>query len=231
MVLRTLPAKLVKTMRRVYRTHESKENTPPTKIPERIRKFFTKLKNADRKGPDSAQHRIDINNPGFRVRKMKIMGINVIVKRTHGMESPKLILAIRRIVDEHNKLHPDAPYLLQKPIAYPIGEHFIAMSEAKIPSVRDIIGGIISGPQIIELKRMPRGQEFLERLTMQNPRLNVEQLADKLRKDHYTLMENIVDSPTSEEFRGRPSFMGPSNVLVAGYERGKFIFVPLIDMF
>jgi hypothetical protein len=232
MVLRTLPAKLVKTMRRIYRAHELKENTPPHQIPQRIREFFERLKSADRAKPDSADHRINTKNPGFRVRRMKLNGLNVIVKRTHDMEAERLIISLRKIVDEHNRINPNTSYILRKPKAYPIGEHFIAMSETTAPTVKEIIGLLnIDGRALAFSRPTPQGQKFLEKIQQTQQEFSIEQLAEKLRKSHHQLMKTAVTLRSTKEFWGYSSFLGPSNVIVAGYEKGKFIFVPLIDVY
>ena len=236
MVLRTLPPKVVRAIRQTYQKYADAERpaqskfkrflhrtiTPRKKaediIPQRIMDFFLRRKNADYRTQDSVAHRTNANQYGYRVRKMRIRGVGtVIIKKVHYKSASELITILRKIVDDHNTATKGKKlsYVLKKPIGYPIGEHFIAMSEANLPSILEMF----------EEFKSKNADNLIDKIANETL-LTEETIIDQLT----TAMRELTNNGTPLRRKYLPNDFYAGNILVAGYKNGKFIFVPLMDI-
>jgi len=206
-------------------------------MPLRIREFLLRRKSADHREGDSAKHREDLTEVGFRVRKMRVRGVgNVIIKKTDKGGAKEVLRILRKAVDEHNKFtqNMNQPYILKKPVGHPIGEALIAMSETNAPSVFEAIGPQPSISRALSSPFVPkttlRGNNFIAKTARENNmsenevKERLENAMSELNKTNYAL--NFFDKNGNREFSG----FSRRNILVVGYKEGKFIFVPLMDI-
>lgn len=193
--------------------------------PNRIHKLFLKRKSADHRIPDNKRHRKVYEDLGTRVRKIKVLGEKVILKRSNDYSALEVLTALRKIVDEHNKLHPNSPYILKKPIGHPIGNRYLAMREADLPNLYELVGEQYGWNQSVT----QRGKQHLIELS-KKIKLTPEETTNKLIQAYTELYKNIRKLKKSKPYLANNGFFSLGNVLVAGYEKGKFVFVPLLDL-
>jgi len=190
-------------------------------IPSRLFDFFLRRKNADHRERDGKAHRKVGTDFGFRVRELNIKGVGkIVIKLCHG-DAPLVILkSLRQIIDLHNKYFKNEPYLVKKPIAYPLGGPFIAMSKITAPSIEEIIG----------IERTKRGNDTLSELAKQN-KIPYVKMEKQLELAFTKLSNNTSAVRTEAKIPDAHYYFKYPNVVLAGYKEGKFIFVPLIDTF
>jgi len=152
---------------------------------------------------------------GRRVRQMNVSRnypeTELVIKRVHPTTWSPYITAkqtidrLRALVkgDNQQQAKPKG-YELRMPEAYAIGEDLIAMAKTDHPSVEEMIG-------IGHLDKTDRGGKLLR------------ELKRKHRIDEYDLVK------ANDEVRARTGIQ-PANLLVLGYENGKFVFMPLVDL-
>jgi len=249
MVLKPLPRKTVSVIKKTYDKHSHPEryskdriraysSIDPLKreiikeVPSRVLDFFLRRKNADSRRFDSEEHRNRITGWGFRVRRAKINGEQVILKHTHDIKAKKLISTLQKLVLESNKANPNASYTLQKPHAYAIGDHFVAMKEANYPTLDEIINTQYDGAT-------RKQSAFLTQLEKQT-KLPKEKVVKTLEKSYYELLKNFKKLPYTKEYvnenypdkwKGNLIPLTSTNLLLIGFEKGKFVLVPLVDLF
>jgi len=222
MVLKRLPKKIVRRLRKAYSKQEAKQTKSEETIPMNAEKFFNRLPSADHRNPTEHDHRRFNDVFGFRVRELNVKGTNgVILKKMHS-ENPLFVLTtLRQIVDRHNKRFTNEPYILRKPKGHPIGEHFIAMSKINAPSIGEMLPGKYT---------TKRGEEFLKTLAKQK-NVSPTELVRTLETAHQKLFQNCETVRQQMPLHyGSFEFLR-TNVIVIGIEKGKFVFVPLLDVF
>ncbi|MFH1588372.1 MAG: hypothetical protein ABIA76_03490, partial [Candidatus Diapherotrites archaeon] len=102
-------------------------------------------------------------------------------------------------------------YVLLKPYAYSIGENLIAMRRVDFPSVDEILA-----------------RESIDSLSTKNITERGANFFSKIKKKH-TVSES--DLQKAVILVGRRTKITTSNLLLVGFEKGKFIFIPLADLF
>ncbi|MFH1224892.1 MAG: hypothetical protein V1676_03735 [Candidatus Diapherotrites archaeon] len=222
MPVKPLPPELVNRLRKAAKKLDS---------------LHLKMKNMDHRG----KH-------GYgRVREIRLnknKGAEVVIKRTHGldrthgMSADEVISCIENKVDEHNKglenfsnrpkrdvgvwkkmwqkvwrskqqtIEVGPNYILRKPFAHAIGKDLIAMERTGCPSLREVLGDRL--PYGGTREKTIRGATFFE----------------EIKKKHKVTDEELINATL--EVCGRTD-IDPDNMLLLGYEKGKFIFMPLLD--
>ncbi len=146
---------------------------------------------------------------GYRVREMNVQRnfpkTELVIKRTHDMPARELIQTLQEIVQRHNRQFTPDTYVLIEPKAVPISAELVAMAKTNAPSVDEILfQGIRQGTR--------RGKQFFEKLVEKNPGITTAALDEAAGK---------VIARTGIEF---------GNLLLLGVKKGKFVFMPLVDL-
>jgi hypothetical protein len=227
MTVGTLPKPLVVRLRKAVSYGEKPVRWPEVNV-RRHEKVMGRMKNADHRhyreggwGWDS------IHLFGGRVRELDVhrnypeLG-QVIIKRVHEIEALRLIRLLRRTVDMHNGRYPNKSYTLRKPVAYAIGERYVAMRKVAYPSVAEITGG--GYLNVADLKRMwdpnfatARGFKFFEEVARGHPKCTIAALKEAVMELEYNT-DAVYHS------------IHNTNILLTGFEKEKFVFVPLMDL-
>ncbi|MFH1895343.1 MAG: hypothetical protein ABIJ74_02035 [archaeon] len=158
-----------------------------------------------------------------RVRQMNVSkdysGVELVIKRTHntkGFSSTELN-DIQRMVKAHNERikrfgkENEIKYVLREPIAYDIGNDLVAMAKTNKPSLREILGPFkdVGNPNKLTL----RGIQFFR----------------KLSKKHNVTRKQLA---IAAEQVSKETGIGQTNILLLGVnKKGKFIFMPLFDVY
>lgn len=134
-------------------------------------------------------------------------GKQLIIKVEHIREAEETIRRIRGMVARHNLLYRLIPkkYVLRQMDAHAIGPGLIAMPMINAPVLDEIIG-----------TQTERGKEFFENLKKKHgvTKEGLKRAAGQLRKR------------TGGDFEG----LCKEDLLLLGVEKGKFVFVPLMEM-
>jgi hypothetical protein len=220
MVLRPLPKSLIKRVRKAA-----------GKKPESIRDFVSKLKNIDHRAEEVGEifSRLpSIDMPGGRVYSMNVSRTyprlrEVVIKRTHGsrardLTSAQVVKILRKSVSNHNKRFGTKDYYLLKPIAYPFGKEYVLMSKVNKFSISQVISSAIQIGLPPNFYSNGSSQKFILGLSKKTKK-PVDLLVFELGRASKLLMKRIENIESD------------SNFLVVGYKNGKFIFVPLVDLF
>jgi len=222
MVIHSLPKKLVKRVKLIAKR----------KAPSQLEKLALRLKNMDHRNLDLkelslASNKSELNVPGGRVRKLGVNrnypGIKeVILKKVHGSNvgegnALETIRYLRKLVNTHNKVFGQNYYYLDKPIAYHVGKQFVLMAKADKFSVDQLL-------------RQPPSEKF-ESYTHLSPPSPGKFLSEISLHTKKPVSELRVQLDRSISLLNKRTQLGRENFLVVGYKEGKFIFVPLIDLF
>lgn len=150
---------------------------------------------------------------GGRVRQMNIArnypGTELILKAVHPSfggakyDAKATIGYVRKIVREHNKKYGDEKYKLLAPKAYAINPHMIAMSKTDAPNLQEVL------PLFAE-SRTERGKKMLE----------------ELRKQGFTAKKIGGIASLAQRRTG----IRDTNLLLIGAEKGRLLFLPLVDV-
>ena len=156
---------------------------------------------------------------GTRVREIDVsrnfpsVG-KVVVKRVHSCSGSPLLARttiekVKKDVQRHNRSYNPKNYRLLYPRAYEVGTDLVLMSKTKFPSVTEILGSAQDEPT-------RRGKSFFKGLA-KTQRVNESVF-------HNELLEAAkqVSSRTNIDLY---------NLLLVGYEKRQFVFVPLVDLF
>lgn len=203
MPVKTLPKKLVKRLK----------NASPV-----ISRYLGRMKNID--------HRSDLRNNsieststwGRRVRQMDVSKnypkTELVIKRTHkksvsdsDSNARRTVSFIRGMVKKHNsKYGAESGYVLIVPKAYAIRKDLIAMAKTDCPSIEEITGN----PE----DRTQRGKMFFEKI-----------------QEKYGVTEQQLDDKFNLLWRRiRRAEPDKGNIVLLGYKKGAFIFMPLVDL-
>ncbi len=167
-----------------------------------------RMENIDhRRDPNSKYpHATDLF--GYRVRQMNIKrnfpGVELVLKRTHGHEATTVIRYVEDVVREHNSKNTQKDYTLLRPNAYAVAGDIIAMSKTNAPSVDEIVGRNKNS-------RTARGRSFFE----------------KLSKEHNVTLQQIRNAADSVR---RYTNIRKGDLLVIGFEKGKLLLMPLLEI-
>jgi hypothetical protein len=154
--------------------------------------------------------------PGFRVRQVKVRGNtssrNVVLKRSH---DPNSVRFVRDFVAKHNKIFSPKKYIIFQPKGYEVGADMVLMRKTNKPSVAEIYTE----------KGFPtkRGQEFFAKLVKKHNVTNAD-----LKSAFEEFEKNF--STQKRQFGTAIRLLDKGNILLVGYRKGKFVFVPLIDL-
>ena len=192
-----------------------------------VKKFLARLKNID--------HRDWLkNNPapttspyGYRVRALTVsrnypeIG-EIAVKRTHTASAPAEIRIISSIVRKHNKIVKKASYVLKTIKPEALGQKLILMRRLDFPTIKEILGSTTSRNRVTE-----RGRQFFARLNKMHrvSKKDLERAFIELERN-MAYVRSIADSK-GELLEWRFS---RDQFFLAGFEKGKFVFVPVIDL-
>ncbi|MFA6268720.1 MAG: hypothetical protein WCW13_02890 [archaeon] len=167
----------------------------------------------------NADHRINPEKPpaitgfmGFRVREMNVSRsfpkTKLIIKRVHSNDAKTVLAKIKRAVTKHNtKFRNEKTYSILSPIAYPLHGELIAMAKTTAPSIEEIVGD-----KSDSAAQTPRGKEFIKKLIVKHG-VSQEQFQAAARK---AVQRTGIHN---------------ANMLFLGYQKEKFIFMPLVDLF
>lgn len=211
-----LPPPLVKRLRVIYRKLERRRGM------ESIYRNFEKMMNADHREVLWGVGRKSVNKSsehmGWRVRELKIERnfprTEVIIKRVHGRKEMKKLSAkeaieiVKKKVRGHNQYYSPTNYKLLEPVAYAIGGDLVAMPKINAVSCFDLRK--IFSPDKAKLKIPETALKMLEELEKKGiTRKQVAEVIDevRLKSDISTL-----------------------NIWLLGFEKGKFIFMALMDV-
>ncbi len=180
----------------------------------KLEAVFHRLKTKD--------HRIGKNDPalldaqlirqgrgGMLVRGLRVNRqfphTRIVLKWDQNGNARGTISAIAHKVRAHNQ-RPHSGYYVVGPKAYAISQKIIAMHEVNFPSIEEVIGNA-SVPSFGKTKR---GHAFLKRVS------NTGLTAEEIRR--------CADIATSRLDLNR------KNIIIIGVEKGKPIFMPLLDL-
>lgn len=218
MPVKPLPRNLVKRLRKLAKQAHKKPN--------RVSIAVGRMENVDHR-KDYGAHAgsrvfpdpIDTRRWGGRVRQMDIKrnypGVELVIKRVHAATAQFVIDRIKQRVSSHKKkARRNDPYVLHKPFAYAIDEYHLAMAKTDFPSLTEILSRL-ERPDLES--KTSRGQAFFSELQERNPRLKETITIEKLEEAFLRLKE-----------RGN---FARGNILLIGFKKGKFQFMPLLDVF
>ena len=206
MPVRKLPKALVEILRKMVARQSQKAH------PERIYRTLLLARNIDHRYVSDRQHPQAIIKFMSRVKVISVkrqfpqVG-EVVIKKVHGgATAQETIDVINFRVKFHNERFKPKNYMLLKPNAYAIGEDLVAMAKTDAPAVAEILSVGESYGDVTN-----RGTEFFERL-----------------KKKYEIQQGQLRK-AADEVRRRTN-IAYCNLLLLGYQNGKFIFMPLVDI-
>lgn len=176
-----------------------------------------RMKNIDHRRDFPELKSIPGNNTGWwgrRIRQMNVSRnfprIELVIKRTDGLDAQLEVRQIRAIVRIHNEEKKPRLYKLVMPHAYAISRELIAMAKTNAPTVSEILW---------QHRITKRGEDFFQKLQKKSGRLWGRFKANKrsLKRAFKELKKNSYK-------------LGQSNTLLLDYKNRKFVFMPLIDL-
>lgn len=177
---------------------------------ERLYAFLGKMQNIDhREGWTTLWSGIpvaktDTEAMGYRVRQMKVarnfQETELVIKRTDKDTAKEVIKKLVSAVKRHNMEFTPEKYSLLMPRAYVVGERLIAMSKTNAPEIDEILHD-----------HTQRGIAFFEQM-----------------KKTYGVTEQQLKEASSEVFKR--TGIKSHNLLLLDFEKGKFVFMPLADI-
>jgi len=205
MPIKPLPPKLLERLKRLGPLME--------RHPKRFGDFLGRSKNIDPRKHLTSRHERKIKGWGRRVRSINTSmgryGVSSVVVKRSEMLAKETIDEIKKGVRDHNQKYAPSDYVLSKPYAYALDSNHIAMIEVDFPNLGEILS--TNREELTE-----RGKIFFEKLKREN-RNRERPVTKKRLKTAY------------KKLRERTSFrMG--NLLLIGFEDGKFKFLPLFDL-
>jgi len=123
----------------------------------------------------------------------------VALKRTLAIDAKEKLRDINRIVTLHNVHYRPVYYTLKKPIAYALSERYVLMAKVDQPSIDEALHG-----------KSKRAREVMAHLK-KNYGATLEILEDAKREMAKNLKYDVKD------------------IFIAGFQKGKFIFIPYIE--
>ncbi len=158
----------------------------------------------------------DVESTGGRVRELNVRKsspeIPIVIKRDHGSSAQETIEWVQNRVRKHNeriRMLPPAErpdYILKKPYAYAISRTLIAMAKTDAPSIAELS----------EKNKTERGAKMLEKLRVKHG-ISASQIKDS-KKALWWNFSDTANPPNSQ------------NMLLLGVEKGKLVFMPLVDV-
>lgn len=188
-----------------------------TRLAPHLEKRLPSMENVDhRKGGLFTRNRRDVLQWGGRVRQLNVSknfpGVEVVVKRDDGDNAKGTLAAISREVDAYELQQSEpsnAEFILRRPYAYAISDKLIAMAKTDKPNIREILGD--KTPYYNKGGATQRGRTFFS----------------KLKKEHQVSEEQLITAVRALSLKTN---LTAGNVIVAGVENGKFVFIPLADL-
>lgn len=179
-----------------------------------VERFLGSMKNIDHRKDFPEARGIQKNSThawGRRVRELNISRNfprtkSVVIKMAHSVGAEGTIKTLSEKVREHNKRFGKENYVLLEPKAYAINRDVLAMAKANNPNIHEIIG---SGRWQEDKTR--RGKIFFKKL-----------------KNKYNVSEEQLETAAEQVFER--TGIQRANLLLLGFKKGKFIFMPLVDI-
>lgn len=210
MVVRRLNQALVSRLRRIVKREQTRDSTL-------IRADYHVLggmKNIDHRKGDSKS--VSTDNWGFRVRQMNVKrnfpNTGLVIKRMDGGQSAQNVL--REVNQRVRKIALLKPKLftVRPTIAYSLGEDLAAMAYTNFPSIYEMAGAHFNWRR----DETPRGKKFLAKL----------QKRFRVTEEQFVQAAQELGKMAGEvELRN-----WGSNFICAGFQKGKFVFVRLMDL-
>lgn len=186
----------------------------PKKLVKRLRAAAPKLETALGKMKNLDHRRINLWNneleikcalvPGTRVREMNVSRnfpkTKLALKRVHESTAAETIKKICSLVRQHNSKHKPKNYTLVPPKAYAISSDLIAMAKTGAPSMMEIMD-----------EKTPRAERMVEELRSKHG----------LGKSKLVSYAGKICGSTGWTY---------SHVLLLGANKGKPVFMPLLDL-
>lgn len=207
MPAKKLPRRLIKRLKRV--ANRIVEEKLRKKDSHPISSRLERMKNIDYRS-EKLGWNFATSTSGGRVRQMNVSrnypGAELAIKRVEENENAgELIRGIQEFVREHNNTYSPKYYKLLMPHAYAISDSLVAMAKTSSPSLYEVI-----------YEKTQRGQKVIEEI-LKKHKVSPEQLEAELEA-----AGNLVLQRTG---------ILKHHLLLLGFEKGKFIFVPLIDWY
>jgi hypothetical protein len=204
-----LPRHLVKRVHNLIIKEQHNKKTSPERIP----KFLSTLKNIDHRRFKSGKYSKDIHCWGGRIRSINVkrnypqVG-ELVLKYSHDNTAREVVDMIGKEVKACIKKNPRT-FNICKPYVYPVSTNIIAMAKTNYPSIEEAIQLFSDTPPT------QRGRKFISNLAKENKK-KIKEIESELKI--------AVDELE------RKTHLYPGNILVTGYAKGKFMFMPLADM-
>ncbi len=201
-----------------------------TFTPKRAESLFKRLKNADYRTEESAEHRKEMRRTGFRVREMQVKGTKgVILKLAETEHAKHDIRMINKLVSLINKTFPEKSYTLLKPKGHALGA-FVGMEKIDKPNIVEIIGGKRAKTGEL-IQPTERGEKFITELAK---RLNDN--PDRLKYQLYLESEEVKKHAQEviAAQKIRPTYanaFAKRNLLPIDYKKGHFVFMQILDLY
>ncbi|MFH0954906.1 MAG: hypothetical protein V1777_02285 [Candidatus Micrarchaeota archaeon] len=149
----------------------------------------------------------DTQYPSRRVRQMNISrnypSTSLVIKRADNASAQEVIDFVKQKVRKHNKKFGTKDYILLEPRAYAISQDLIAMAKTRAPNVADILyGGEGTGAATL----------FFDNLCKKNQ--------SRISKKNLSQVTGTISRRTN---------WARHNILLLGFSKGKFVFMPLVD--
>lgn len=141
---------------------------------------------------------------GLRINR-QFPHMRVVLKWDQNGNARATISAIAHKVRAHNQ-RPHSGYMVVGPKAYAISQKIIAMHEVNFPSIEEVIGNV----SVPSFGKTRRGRAFLKSIS------KTGLTAEEIRR--------CADMATNRLDMNR------KNIIIIGVEKGKPIFMPLLDL-
>ncbi len=228
MMPKPLPRRLVERLRRLAKKEQERKGNL-----DRGYRLLAKMENADHRAPAAYEgregrervwwfgdERFTTGNitemPTFRIRKLNAKRsfpeTELVIKRIHGgtgsisdndkKKAEKIIEIIRDRIKKFGRPEKGRPFVLRELPAEAIAGDLIAMPKVDFPSVEETLE---------EWMPTERGRKHLEKM---------------MRRHKFTLEGYL----TAANAASSASRFGFGNLLFVGVEKGKFVFMPLADL-
>ncbi|MFH1663538.1 MAG: hypothetical protein ABH986_01875 [archaeon] len=204
MPVKLLPKKLVNRLKKVSNV---------------IDRHLGRMKNVDYRAKEPLvkkylkDHPAETRYAGTRVRQLNVSrnfpGTELVVKRCDSGDAQSTVNAVKNLVRQHNLHFRNTSYKIIMPKAYAINSNLIAMAKTNNPTVDEIC-------DFDKKYRTKRGKSFFKKIQQEQAKRGI-----KLTE------EQLFDSA---EKASANSGLYLSHLVFLGYIKGKFIFVPLMDI-
>ncbi len=200
MPVKKVPNTLIKRLKKIIKKEKPKQGT------KRIYSVLGKMKIADHRSKEHSENTKAMFN---RVREMNVSRnfpeTKFVLKRTFHGTAKYTLAYVKRTVRKHNKIYGKGEnYFLVAPNASVLSENIIAMAKTDAPNIKEISGHKGKG-------KTKRGINFF----------------NDLKKKYGFSKKQFKDAAEKVCLRTK---IDKSNLLLISFSKGKFVFMPLVDL-